>query len=246
MNEDREQPLPGAEAEQSTGHMGHQRTPFQRLERHFWRRIASGFFVLIPLLATFLVIRFAFGYVDGIFRGDSGLLTRWIEGTRLDFPGIGVAFTIALLYMIGVLVAAKAGRRAVDWQNVVLSHIPVVKSIYGVAKQATDSLVAPSGHQFSRVVFIEWPKDGSLALGFITGHCEHPAANGQTLLVVYIPTVPNPTSGNLAFVGEEEVIETDLTVEEAMKIVFSGGMVLPDRMKALPEAAKVRGLGAGG
>ena len=205
-------------------------TFYQRGERHFWRRIAAGFFVLVPLLATFLIIRLVFGYIDGIFRGDSGLLTRWIEGTPLDFPGVGVAFTIALLYVIGLLVAAEAGRRAVSWQNTVLSKIPVVKSIYGVARQATDSLVSPTGHQFSRVVFIEWPRQGFLAMGFITGHCPSPIKDGQDLLVVYIPTVPKPTSGNLAFVTEDKVVETKLTVEEAMKIVFSGGMVLPEHM----------------
>jgi len=209
---------------------------YQRGERHFWRRIAAGFFVLVPLLATFLVIRLVFGYVDGIFRGDTGLLTRWIEGTPLDFPGVGVALTLGLLYIIGLLVAAEAGRRAVGWQNAVLSRIPVVKSIYGVAKQATDSLVSPSGHQFSRVVFTEWPREGFLALGFITGRCPSPRDDGLNMLVVYIPTVPNPTSGNLAFVSENKVIETKLTVEEAMKIVFSGGMVLPEDMavKHLP------------
>ncbi|PKB61432.1 MAG: hypothetical protein BZY79_03810 [SAR202 cluster bacterium Casp-Chloro-G4] len=198
--------------------------------------MAAGFFVLVPLLATFLVIRLVFGYVDGIFRGDTGLLTRWIEGTPLDFPGVGVALTLGLLYIIGLLVAAEAGRRAVGWQNAVLSRIPVVKSIYGVAKQATDSLVSPSGHQFSRVVFTEWPREGFLALGFITGRCPSPRDDGLNMLVVYIPTVPNPTSGNLAFVSENKVIETKLTVEEAMKIVFSGGMVLPEDMavKHLP------------
>ena len=139
---------------------------------------------------------------------------------------------------------AEAGRRAVSWQNAVLSRIPVVKSIYGVAKQATDSLTSPSGHQFSRVVFIEWPRQGLLALGFITGHCPSPTADGTDLLVVYIPTVPNPTSGNLAFVTEDKVIETKLTVEEAMKIVFSGGMVLPEQMTIQPPGGKANLPGA--
>ena len=227
MNNGRDQSQVESDADSSDPQ---QYTFYQRGERHFWRRIAAGFFVLVPLLATFLIIRFVFGYIDGIFRGDSGLLTRWIEGTPLDFPGVGVAFTIAMLYVIGLLVAAEAGRRAVSWQNTVLSKIPVVKSIYGVARQATDSLVSPTGHQFSRVVFIEWPRQGFLAMGFITGHCPSPIKDGQDLLVVYIPTVPNPTSGNLAFVTEDKVVGTKLTVEEAMKIVFSGGMVLPEHM----------------
>ena len=226
---DQSQPEPGADVK---GEL-HQ-SYYQRGERHVWRKVAAGFFVLVPLLATFLIIRFVFGYIDGIFRGESGLLTRWIEGTPLDFPGVGVAFTIGMLYIIGLLVAAEAGRRAVSWQNSVLSRIPVVKSIYGVARQATDSLISPTGHQFSRVVFIQWPREGFLAIGFITGQCPSPVKDGADLLVVYIPTVPNPTSGNLAFVSENEIVEKNLTVEEAMKIVFSGGMVLPEHMSVQP------------
>ncbi len=106
---------------------------------------------------------------------------------------------------------------------------PVVKNIYGVAKEATDTLSGPMRHRFSRVVFLEWPRRGYMALGFVTGHFHSPVER-KMLLVVYIPTVPNPTSGNLAFVPEEEIIETDLTVEDAMKVVFSGGIVMPEMM----------------
>ena len=207
--------------------------PWQRLESHAWRRIASGFLVLIPLIVTFLIIRFIFIFVDGFFRGERGVIRPWIEDTPLDFPGFGVAIVLVILYVIGVLITARAGRRALDWQSVVLSRIPVVKSIYGVAKQATDNFSGPGGHRFSRVVFIQWPRKGVRALGFVTGQCYSPEAGGGVLLVVYIPTVPNPTSGNLAFVAEEEIIETDISVEDAMKLVFSGGIVLPNDMKVV-------------
>ncbi len=189
--------------------------------------------MLIPLIATFLILRYIFIFVDGFFRGDRGVIRPWIEDTPLDFPGFGVAVVLVILYMMGLLVTARAGRKVLDWPNVVLSRIPVVKSIYGVAKQATDSLSGPGGHRFSRVVFIQWPRIGVIALGFVTGHCHSPEVEGGVLLVVYIPTVPNPTSGNLAFVTEEEVIETDISVEDAMKLVFSGGIVLPDEMKVV-------------
>ena len=110
-----------------------------------------------------------------------------------------------------------------------------MKSIYGVAQQATDTLSSSMGHQFSRVVFIEWPRPGYKALGFVTGHLHSPAEE-RAVLVVYVPTVPNPTSGNLAFVPEEDVVEMDMSVEEAIKAVFSGGIVLPDDMRVRPRA----------
>lgn len=207
--------------------------PWQRLERHAWKRIASGFLVLIPLIVTFLILRYLFIFVDGFFRGDRGVIRPWIEDTPLDFPGFGVAIVLVILYVIGVLITARAGRRALDWQSIVLSRIPVVKSIYGVAKQATDSFSEVGGHGFSRVVFIQWPRKGVRALGFVTGQCYSPEVEGGVLLVVYIPTVPNPTSGNLAFVTEDEIIETDISVEDAMKLVFSGGIVLPKTLQVI-------------
>ena len=108
-----------------------------------------------------------------------------------------------------------------------LSRIPVVKNIYSVANQATQALSTPLEHQFSRVVFIEWPRPGVRALGFVTGHIHARSERQQGTVVIYIPTVPNPTSGMLAWINEEDVMETDITVEDAMKVVFSGGIVLP-------------------
>ncbi|MCI0440729.1 MAG: DUF502 domain-containing protein [Chloroflexi bacterium] len=212
------------------------RTPFQRIQSHFARRALAGLLVLIPLLATILVLRFVFVYVDGIFRGPDGFFTPLIEGTPLDFPGVGVVFAVLLLYFVGLVVAAKAGRRAIEWQHAILIRIPIVKSIYGVAKQATDALTSPMGRRFSRVVFIDWPRPGAKALGFVTGHCHSPT-DKRGLVLVYIPTVPNPTSGNLAFMSEDEIIETNLSVEDAMKLVLSGGIVVPETLTLDPEQA---------
>ena len=197
------------------------RTPFQRVEGHFLRTMASGFVVLIPLIVTILILQFVVVSVDGVF---SELGRPWND------PGMGVAVLVLVLYGVGLIVSGRVGRRRViQWQGAVLSRIPVVKSIYAVAHQATEALTSSTGHRFSRVVFLEWPREGYLALGFVTGHCHLPVQE-ETLIVVYIPTVPNPTSGNLAFVSEREVIETDMSVEDAMKVVFSGGIVLPETM----------------
>lgn len=219
-----------------------------RLERHFWGRVLSGFLVLLPLIITAWILIFAFHQIDGLFGGLSDALMRRtpLEGDAPVLAAfiagvISVLFGLAVLYFFGTLMTLRVGRMAVDVKVAVLSNIPLVKNIYGVAKQATDSLTTPSGQQVNRVVLVEWPRPGLFALGFTTGHShpEHP--EDAVLVVVYIPTVPNPTSGNLAFVREEEVYATDLSMEEAMKIVFSGGVVLPENMK-LHETSKFRRL----
>ena len=189
---------------------------FQRVERHIGRRLVSGFLVLVPLLITLLILFYGFAYVDTITR-------PLVKGTPLDFPGIGVALTLVVFYVIGV---SFAGKRTKAWQDAVLTRIPVVRTIYGVARQATETLSSPQSHHFLRVVFVEWPRPGFRALGFVTGHL--PTEEGPSLAVVYIPTVPNPTSGNLAWIEEDQLIEADLSVEEAMKVIFSGGIVLPN------------------
>lgn len=207
------------------------RTPIQRLESHLWRRIAFGFFVLAPLLVTFAILAFFGLYIDDFVRP-----LPFVEDQPYDVPGIGVGLGVVVLYIVGALASTGFGRRFVRWESVVLSHIPVAKSIYAVVRQARDALSAPPSHRFSRVVFIEWPRQGMQALGLVTGY--YPSSDGgESMVVVYVPTVPNPTSGNLAFVPESKIIESGMTVEEAMKVVFSGGIVLPDEMRLRSKAS---------
>ena len=198
----------------------------KRIESHLVRRIGSGLFILIPLIVTALIIRFIVVSVDEVFRGEGGFFTRLIKDTPLDFPAVGIVFLVLVLYVVGLLVSGRRGSMVLAVESAVLTRIPVIKSIYGVVRQITETLSSPSDRHFSRVVFVEWPRPGCRALGFVTGH-SHGSEDEETFLVVYIPTVPNPTSGNLAFVPERDVVEGNMTVEEAMKLVFSGGIVLP-------------------
>ena len=169
-----------------------------RIERHLWRRIVSGFLVVVPLGVTFLIFRFVVTYLDDILRPR-------FENTPLDFPGIGLVVIVIALYMIGAIVSARLGRKAFDVQHAVLTM----------------------ERQVNRVVFVEWPRPGYRAIGFVTGYMSGAGGEGSDWVIVYVPTVPNPTSGNLAFVSENDVIDTDITVEEAMKTVFSGGIIPP-------------------
>ena len=212
------------------------RTAFQRAEGHILGRMGSGLLVLIPLLITLVVLNFLFVAFARMFRPVVDLIKGSPYVKELPLPVVWAVFILIIflsLYILGALVASRAGRRrVVRWQGAVLSRIPIVKTIYNVAQQATEALASPMGHEFSRVVFLEWPRPGMRALGFVTGHSHALGDDERSLVVVYIPTVPNPTSGNLAFVSEDEVIETDLSIEDAMKVVFSGGIVLPEGLRA--------------
>ena len=192
---------------------------FKRFESHVQSKTLGGLMELVPLLVTVIVIAFIIGYADRFIRP-----WPYIQGRPWDFPGVGLIIAIIIFYLVGLLISHRLGRTMMEWKNTILNAIPVVKTVYGVTQQAASSI--NSQYQFTRVVFLEWPREGMLAIGFVTGRA-YSEGTDQSIVVVYIPTVPNPTSGNLAFVNEDNVMETDLTMEDAMKLVFSGGIVLP-------------------
>ena len=192
----------------------------RRVERHIQGTTLSGFIDLVPLLVTIVVLLFIIRHADNLIRP-----LPFVEGRPWDFWGVGFVALVILFYFIGLLTSTRAGKRVMDFISGVLARVPVVKTVYGVTQQATTAVT--SQYNFSRVVFIEWPRQGMAAMGFVTGRVHSPD-RADSLVLVYIPTVPNPTSGNMALVLEDDVIETDLSVEDAMKLVFSGGIVLPE------------------
>ena len=194
----------------------------QRIEGHFQGKILAGLMQLVPILVTVFVLAFIIGHTDNFIRP-----MPFVKDQPWDFPGIGLIGIIVIFYLIGLFVSLAMGRRVMAGMGFVLHRIPVVKTIFGVTEQATTILA--SDYNFSRVVFLEWPREGMVAIGFVTGRAFSQSGD-YSLAIVYIPTVPNPTSGNMAFVNEDDLFETDLSVEDAIKLVLSGGIVLPERL----------------
>ena len=194
----------------------------QRIEGHFQGKILAGLMQLVPILVTVFVLAFIIGHTDNFIRP-----MPFVKDQPWDFPGIGLIGIIVVFYLIGLFVSLAMGRRVMAGMGFVLHRIPVVKTIFGVTEQATTILA--SDYNFSRVVFLEWPREGMVAIGFVTGRAFSQSGD-YSLAIVYIPTVPNPTSGNMAFVNEDDLFETDLSVEDAIKLVLSGGIVLPERL----------------
>ena len=205
---------------------------FRAFEEHLRRTIANGLRSLMPMLVTVAVVSIILGYTDRWVH-----TLPWVVGKPWDVPGIGLAAFLVLFYVSGLLLSSKPGAAVMRAVAIVTSQIPVVRVIYGVTQQASDALASQYG--FSRVVFVEWPREGMVAMGFVTGRAQSDAS-GNTVVMVYIPTVPNPTSGNLAFVVEDDVIETDLTIEHAMRLIFSGGIVLPPELVMMRLAREER------
>ena len=193
---------------------------WKRVEGHIQGKTLAGLVELVPIIVTVVVLVVIIGYADSAVRG-----LPFVKDKPWDFWGFGMIVAVILFYIVGLIVSTWIGRKAMGWKDILLNHIPVVKTLLGVTKQAMASLT--SQYQFTRVVFIEWPREGMVAMGFVTGRA-FSRNTGESIVVVYIPTVPNPTSGNMALVPEDDIIETDLTVEDAMRLVFSGGIVLPE------------------
>ena len=222
----------------STGTGDTKLNTFQRIEGHVQGKTLDGLIELVPLLVSAVVLFFIIGWADQFVRP-----LAFVAGRPWDFPGIGLIVGIVIFYLVGMLISTSFGRTLMTWKNAVLENIPVVKTIYVLTQQATQLMTSQS--RFTRVVFLEWPREGMVAVGFVTGRAYREKKEVEddeepkSLVVVYIPTVPNPTSGNLAFVMEDDLMETDLTVENAMKLVFSGGIVLPESV-SLARLSRVR------
>ena len=208
---------------------------FKRVESHIQSRVLKGLLELVPLLVTVLILIYVINVTNEFFRG-----LPFIKDRPWDFPGIGLVILGIVFYLVGLFAIFSFGQLILNGVHRLMNFIPVVRTLYGVTEQAMASV--GSSANFSRVVFIEWPRDGMMAMGFVTGRASAPSRE-EDLVSVYVPTVPNPTSGNMAFVLEDDVVETDMSVEDAMKLIFSGGIVLPESisMARMPRPPRTEG-----
>jgi len=147
-----------------------------------------------------------------------------------QIPGIGALLTVIVVFVTGALASNILGQRLVRFWEGVLGRIPVVKTIYSSVKQVSDTLFAPGGQAFSKALLVQYPRMDSWTIAFLTGTPGGDVANhleGE-FVSVYVPTTPNPTSGFFLMMRKTDVIELDMSVDEALKYVISMGVVPPD------------------
>jgi uncharacterized membrane protein len=189
---------------------------------HLKEKFAAGLFIVIPVGITIFILKFLFNFADGILGSYLDELFSLLTHRETHFPGLGMITGAVAIYLAGLLATNVLGTQFLKWGDEFLSRIPLVKSIYTSSKQLT-TVFKEGKTSYRRAVFVEWPRPGVRAIGFVTAEVER---GGERLVVVYVPTMPNPTSGFALFFREEEVEESGMTVEEAVKFVVSGGVVV--------------------
>ncbi len=194
-------------------------------------RFVAGMFLALPVVVTFLLLRWL---IDEIDKRVVPLLPPALQPeTYIDYavPGLGLIVLIVFLTLLGAVTTNFLGRYFVAVSDRILLRVPFVRSIYSILKQVVDVFANnESRDQFKEVVMVQYPRAGTWAIGFVSGGAkgEMRARMGDDVIGVFVPTTPNPTSGFLLYCKESEVIRMDMTVEEAAKVIFSAGLVIPD------------------
>ena len=188
--------------------------------------IVAGLLVWVPLGATIFVLKLLidlFGNLD----------SRMSDQLGFTIPGIGILLALLVLLGTGLIAANYFGKRFVEFWESLLERIPLVRNIYSAVKRFAEIILSESSQSFSRVLLIEYPRKGLYSLSFQTSQNlgEIQEKIGDDVVCVFVPTTPNPTSGLILMVPEEDVIELDMNVEDALKMVISLGVVVPGEDK---------------
>jgi uncharacterized membrane protein len=198
--------------------------------------LIAGLLVWLPLAVTIWVLQAALGLLDGVFgwflnagRAILPVGAAPLIDLLLRIPGLGVLIVLLGLLLTGVFATNIMGQWWLRQGSRVLSKIPIVKSIYNSVKQVSDTLFSSSGNAFREAVLVQYPREGSWTIAFVTGKPGGEAALHLTgeYLSVYVPTTPNPTSGFFLMVPRADVVVLQMSVDEALKYVISMGVVAP-------------------
>jgi uncharacterized membrane protein len=204
------------------------------------RYLIAGILVWVPLGVTFFLLKVLSGLVD---KTLAPIPPQYQPGALLgvDIPGLwGLILTFLILLITGVFAANFIGRRLVNWWESVMEQIPIVRSIYSAAKNFAEVVFSESSQSFKKVLLIEYPRRGVYSLAFQTSTNlgEVQGRTGEEIVCTFVPTTPNPTSGVIIMVPRKDVIELDMEVDEALKMIISLGVVVPtwrnDRLGELP------------
>lgn len=215
-----------------------------------WRYIITGMLVWVPLIITIWVSWFV---IDRLGVGLEKLFRRIFELARgfsgnvpvlqdlapaLHYrPGMGLVTAILLFLLTGILTRYLVGRRIIAYGERILNRVPLVSRVYRSVQQIRDVFVGRGGAVFQRVCLIDYPREGMTAIAFVTSSEQGlvQRAVGKELIAVFVPTTPNPTSGYLIYLPPNDVRPLDISVEEAMKLIVSGGAYIPPE-RTLPVA----------
>jgi uncharacterized membrane protein len=190
--------------------------------------LITGLLIWIPLVITIWVLKVIFDALDQslLLLPASFQTEHWLG---VHIPGLGAILTLVVVFLTGVFATNFFGARLVELWHEILQRIPVVNSIYSSVKQISDTLFSSSGQAFRKALLVQWPHQGMWTIAFLTGTpggdvAQHVPAD---CLSVYVPTTPNPTGGYFVIVKKSDIIELDMSVDQALKYIISMGVVPP-------------------
>jgi uncharacterized membrane protein len=192
------------------------------------RYLIAGLLIWVPLVITIWVLKLVVDTMDqSLLLLPPQFRTEAVWGVHI--PGLGVVLTLAVVLVTGVLAANFIGERLLSIGNSILNRIPVVAPIYSAVKQVSDTLLSDSGQAFRKALLVPYPHANSYTIAFLTGTPGGDVANhlhGE-YVSVYVPTTPNPTSGFFLMLRKSDVVELDMSVDDALKYIISMGVVSP-------------------
>lgn len=209
--------------------------------QHFLRRnFFAGLLVVLPLVITIWIITWMVQLLEFGIR----LLPEALHPDHLlpvYIPGLNAAVSLVMIVLLGFFVSSVVSQRISRYFSNLLLRIPVFRGVYSAVKRLVETILMPTHPDFRRVVLVEYPRKGIYAIGLMTGVTEGEVQERTMSRVVniFVPTTPNPTSGYYVLVPETEVIQLRMSVEEAFKLVMSGGIVTPERARAEKKAAAI-------
>jgi uncharacterized membrane protein len=197
--------------------------------RSLWRwirtRLLVGFMVAFPLVVTIFFARFIFGLMDRWFRP---IAERYFGGPLV---GVGMVVSLLFLFLLGVAATNVFGARLFSYFEKRITGLPLLSPIYQGARQITEAIQLHDAAEFRRVVLLPFPNQNVRSMGFVTRDLRGPNGFGaEPMALVFVPTTPNPTSGFLVAVKQADLTTVDMSVEEGVKLVISGGLVVPTQM----------------
>ncbi|MGI6559607.1 MAG: DUF502 domain-containing protein [Limnochordia bacterium] len=188
------------------------------------RYVVAGVIILLPLVLTAYIFWFFIHTLDNLLGG----LAVFLVGRRI--PGLGVLLSLLLVLGVGVIGANVLGRRFIEFGESLLLRLPLVRTVYTSIKQLLMGFVLDNKNAFQQVVLVEYPRPGMYSLAFVTrqGAPWYQGGGSEELYSLFIPTTPNPTSGYMLLVPREQLEFLDMSVEDALKMIISGGLVSPN------------------
>jgi|TARA_B100001996_G_scaffold106175_2_gene79981 uncharacterized membrane protein len=188
----------------------------------FFKRITfAGIFAIVPIALTFYIIKIIIVFLNQ-------LTAPFLERVQLEIPGLGFLLTILIIFALGIFVTNVLGRKLFYWAEKLISSIPLVKNIYNTIKQITNAFSgAVQTDNYQRVIYIQYPRAELWTICFVTG--ESVDKSGVRYYHVFVPTTPNPTSGVFIIIPQQDAVDAEMTVEEGLKAVISGGLLAPKR-----------------